>query len=67
MVPIVLLVLTYMTKILIGVPSMNALPDVLFSKVSIMRLLGFNAHILALQRNLWTKTISCSKIDLRVR
>jgi uncharacterized membrane protein len=46
MVPIVLLVLTYMTKILIGVPSMNALPDVLFSKVSIMRLLGFNAHIL---------------------
>jgi hypothetical protein len=26
--------------------SMNALPDVLFSKVSIMRLLGFNAHIL---------------------
>ena len=25
---------------------MNALPDVLFSKVSIMRLLGFNAHIL---------------------
>lgn len=46
MVPIVLLLLTYMTKILIGVPSMNALPDVLFSKVSIMRLLGFNAHIL---------------------
>ncbi len=46
MVPIVLLVLTYMTKILIGVPSMNALPDVLFSKVSIMRLLGFNAHLL---------------------
>lgn len=23
--------------------------------------------ILTLQRNLWTKTISCSKIDLRVR
>ena len=46
MIPIVLLLLTYMTKILIGIPSMNALPDVLFSKVSIMRLLGFNAYIL---------------------
>ncbi len=46
MAPIVLLVLTYMTKILIGVPFMNALPDVLFSKVSIMRLLGFNAHLI---------------------
>jgi hypothetical protein len=46
MIPIVLLLLTYMTKILIGIPSMNALPDVLFSKVSIMRLLGFNAYTL---------------------
>ena len=46
MIPIVLLVLTYMTKILIGVPSMNALPDILFSKVSIMRLLGLKAHML---------------------
>lgn len=46
MIPIVLLLLTYMTKILIGIPSMNALPDVLFSNVAIMRLLGFNAYIL---------------------
>ena len=46
MLPIVLLLLTYMTKLLIGVPSMNALPDVLFSKGSIMRILGFNAYVL---------------------
>lgn len=46
MIPIVLLLLTYMTKILIGIPSMNALPDVLFSNVAIMRLLGFNAYLL---------------------
>lgn len=46
MIPITLLILTYMTKILIGIPSMNALPDVLFSNVAIMRLLGFNAYIL---------------------
>lgn len=46
MVPVVLLLLTYMTKILVGIPSMNALPDLLFSNQSIMRFLGFNARLL---------------------
>ena len=46
MVPVVLLLLTYMTKLLIGIPSMNALPALLFSNTALMRIIGFNAHIL---------------------
>jgi len=46
MVSIVLLTLTYMVKILIGIPSMNAMPELLFSKTSIMRIIGFNARVL---------------------
>ena len=46
MVSIVLLTLTYMVKLLIGVPSMNALPNLLFSKKAIMKIIGFNARTL---------------------
>ena len=46
MVSIVLLTITYMVKILIGVPSMNAMPNLLFAKTSIMRIIGFNARVL---------------------
>lgn len=46
-VPVVLLTLTYMVKILIGIPSMNAMPNLLFSKTSLMKIIGFNAYILS--------------------
>ena len=46
MLPITLLLLTYMTKILVGVSSMNALPEVLFTKEPLMKILGFNAMVL---------------------
>ena len=46
MISIVLMTLTYMVKLLIGIPSMNAMPELLFSKTSIMRIIGFNARLL---------------------
>lgn len=46
MVPVVLLVLTYFMKVLMGIPSMHALPTLLFSHQGTMRLLGFNGYIL---------------------
>lgn len=45
-VPIHYLLLTYMTKILIGVPSMNVLPQLLFSHTDLMRIIGFNESLL---------------------
>lgn len=46
MVPIDLLLLTYITKILIGIPSMNALPQLLFSHTDLMRTIGFQDSLL---------------------
>lgn len=46
MLPLAHFLLTYLAKILSGVPSMNALPDVLFANTALMEILGFNALIL---------------------
>jgi hypothetical protein len=43
-IPTPLLLLTYLVKALMGVPSMNAVPDLLFSHEGFMNLLGFNAY-----------------------
>lgn len=43
MVPMELLLLTYMTKLLLGVPSMNALPKILFSNHQLMDTIGFTS------------------------
>lgn len=45
-IPINLLLLTYITKILTGVPSMNALPELLFSHKDLMRTIGFDESLL---------------------
>lgn len=44
--PLVHFILTYMTKILLDIPSMNALPEILFANCAAMELLGFNAQVL---------------------
>lgn len=44
MVPVVTLLLTYMTKTLLGVGSVYTLPVLLFTDTGIMKVLGFNAH-----------------------
>lgn len=44
--PLVHFILTYMTKILLDIPSMNALPEILFANYAAMELLGFNAQVL---------------------
>lgn len=44
--PLVHFTLTYMAKILLDIPSMNALPDLLFANCATMELLGFNAEVL---------------------
>lgn len=46
MLPLAHFLLTYLAKILSGVPSMNALPEVLFANTALMEMLGFNALIL---------------------
>jgi hypothetical protein len=43
LVPVVQFVLLYLLKVLYGVPSMNALPALLFSNEAAMTLVGFNA------------------------
>lgn len=44
MVPTVTILLTYMTKTLMGIESVYALPELLFSDPAIMKVLGFNAR-----------------------
>lgn len=44
LVPMVQYVLLYGLKTLLGIESMNALPELLFSDEASMRLVGFNAH-----------------------
>lgn len=45
--PAIYFLLLYGTRILFGIASTNALPDLLFSNVAVMTLLGFNAHLVA--------------------
>jgi len=45
-IPLVQFILTYMTKILLDIPSMNAMPEILFANCAAMELLGFNAQVL---------------------
>ncbi|MGE5587148.1 MAG: hypothetical protein ACM3ZO_02865 [Clostridia bacterium] len=44
--PLVHFILTSMTKILLDITSMNALPEILFADCAAMELLGFNAQVL---------------------
>lgn len=46
MLPLIHFILTYMSKILMDIPSMNALPDILFANQAAMEMLGFNAEVL---------------------
>jgi len=41
--PALYFLLLYGTRILLGIPSTNALPELLFSNVALMELIGFNA------------------------
>lgn len=43
--PLVQFILTYMTKILLNIPSMNALPEMLFANCATTGLLRFNAQV----------------------
>ena len=47
LIPVVQFVLLYMLKALFGIDSMNALPQLLFSNVALMSLIGFNAYQVA--------------------
>ncbi|HBK59715.1 MAG TPA: hypothetical protein DDZ84_02835, partial [Firmicutes bacterium] len=47
MLPLAYFLLTYIAKILLGVPSMNALPELLFANSALMETLGFNGLILS--------------------
>jgi hypothetical protein len=42
--PALYFLLLYGTRILFGIASSNALPELLFSNVAVMQLIGFNAH-----------------------
>ncbi|MEA4884369.1 MAG: hypothetical protein VB144_12095 [Clostridia bacterium] len=46
MLPLAYFLLTYIAKILLGVPSMNALPGLLFANTALMEIIGFNGLIL---------------------
>ncbi len=46
-VPMVQFVLLYMLKVLFGIESMNALPQLLLTNVALMTLIGFNAYQVA--------------------
>ncbi|MEA4885009.1 MAG: transposase [Clostridia bacterium] len=46
MLPLTCFVLPYIAKILSGIPSMNALPELLFANTALMEMLGFNGLIL---------------------
>lgn len=47
LIPVVQFVLLYMLKVLFGIESMNALPQLLFSNVALMTMIGFNAYQVA--------------------
>ncbi len=47
LIPLVQMVVLYLLKVLLGIPSMNALPALLFSTVGLMTLVGFNAQQIA--------------------
>lgn len=47
LVPVIMFVLLYGTRLLFGIASSNALPALLFSNVAAMTLIGFNAHQVA--------------------
>ena len=47
LIPVVQFVLLYMMKALFGIESMNALPQLLFSNVALMTMIGFNAYQVA--------------------
>src|SRR5579871_1180460 len=47
LIPLVQMVVLYLLKVLLGIPSMNALPALLFSNVALMTLVGFNAQQIA--------------------
>lgn len=53
MVPAVTILLTYMTKTLFGIQSTYCLPELLFTDIGIMKVLGFNAR--------WLKEGLCSR------
>src|SRR5690606_31179071 len=44
MVPATLILLSYMTKTLLGIEHMYSIPDLLFTDPAVMKLLGFNAR-----------------------
>ena len=44
--PLFHFIVTYMARIIMGIPSMNALPQLLFHNTATMELLGFNAEVL---------------------
>ena len=46
-VPVLAFVLLYGTRVLFGIALSNALPELLFSNVAAMTLIGFNAHQVA--------------------
>jgi hypothetical protein len=43
LIPLVRLITTYSVKILLGISSMNKIPDLLFREVSLLKLIGFTA------------------------
>lgn len=45
--PALYFLLLYGTRLLLGIPSSNALPELLFSNVALMELIGFNAYQVA--------------------
>ncbi|MCX6383038.1 MAG: transposase [Actinobacteria bacterium] len=44
LIPLVRLITTYSVKILLGISSMNKIPDLLFREVSLLKLIGFTAQ-----------------------
>ncbi len=47
LIPLVQMVLLYLLKILLGIPSMHALPPLLFNNQALLLLVGFNAQQVA--------------------
>ncbi len=44
MIPLAKLLLTYQAKVLLGISSMNKVPDLLFKEIGILKLVGFTAR-----------------------
>lgn len=47
LIPVVMFILLYFLRVLLGIESMNALPPLLFTNTAAMTLLGFNAYQIA--------------------